>query len=135
MSAFIVNETHLQSIIAYAMQFGAKRVKREAGGPWHIVEPGTLMGKMFLAENVMSVNARYPNDKQDLPYSFRFNAGKAKTLTAIQFIKALQCLEYQSCEHEGWQGSIAQKLIAALIEDAIYKLPGYGEAAWEVKPS
>ncbi len=56
----------------------------------------------------------------------------APILTAIQAIKAAQCLRYQSCEHPAFEDSLACKFIAAIIADAIPRLEGYDSAEWAI---
>jgi hypothetical protein len=53
----------------------------------------------------------------------------------VQIIKAVRCLEYQSCEHPGWEESAACRLLRAIIgDDATRNLPGYDEAEWQITP-
>ena len=53
----------------------------------------------------------------------------------VQIIKAARCLDYQSCEHPGWEQSDACKLLQAIIgDDTSAHLPGYDEAEWEITP-
>jgi hypothetical protein len=46
--------------------------------------------------------------------------------------KALDCYEYQSCEHAEWEDSEAKSFCDALRKRAGTKVPGYEEAPWEV---
>jgi len=43
-------------------------------------------------------------------------------------LKAIACLEYQSCEHPGWLDSEARVFCQALRRVAITALPGYSAA-------
>jgi hypothetical protein len=49
--------------------------------------------------------------------------------------KACRCLEYQSCEHLGWETSEARAIVRNTMSTAICKLPGYEEADWEINES
>ena len=48
----------------------------------------------------------------------------------IDIIKSAQCLEYQSCEFEGYFSSEAHSIITRIIGAAISKIHGYSEAHW-----
>jgi hypothetical protein len=82
----------------------------------------------LLDENIKSVNYRY-NERES--GHIEYNRGEP-VLSAIQAIKASQCLRYQSCEHPTFDGSIAEKLIETIIADAIPRLDGYESADWAI---
>ena len=50
--------------------------------------------------------------------------------SAVQVIKACNCLDYQSCEHDGWEASEAKSFLDSLISAACHRLPGYDAAEW-----
>lgn len=115
MSAYICEMCHLTAIAQYAVRAGCE---------------GTVdsLGAMLLQANVDSVNARY-REKTEMtfeacPHAFHTH------LSVVEIIKALHCYRYQSCEHEGWEGSDAYNLVASLLEHATHSLPGYSEATW-----
>jgi hypothetical protein len=131
-----------------------------AGQPWgpravelyearkHELAPDSAdrVGAMLWAENVRSVAFRYdePEDAQDLPgpiffgvldvaeYRHRSSDRIGCVLDAVGTLKALDCLEYQSCEHPGWEASEARAFVEALRRRAIACLPGYDQASWDV---
>jgi hypothetical protein len=75
------------------------------------------------------VNHRY-HEKTPCPtYSFKRNV---TPLTPVELLKAVDCLEYQSCEHEGWNKSEAKKECERLRAIATRNLPGYNEAPWGI---
>ena len=45
---------------------------------------------------------------------------------------AINCYEYQACEHPGWKASEARSFCEALTARMIHMLPGYGNGPWEV---
>jgi hypothetical protein len=57
-----------------------------------------------------------------------------KTLTPIEIIKAVHCLQYQSCEHEEWQTSEAAQNCHQIVHQAASLLPGYEAAPWGIAP-
>jgi len=157
MSAFIVSKGHIDAIIDVAMH-GPKDCGPKYPGDgwsapyWHGEEGDTLnpridtdqVGTLLWLECQRSVAARYPNDKDgDWPgpiglrlsdilcYSYD-ERPRSQRLTAIQALKALDYYEYQSCEHNGWEGSPARAFCDSLRRAIISRLPGYDEADWMI---
>lgn len=64
---------------------------------------------------------------------YTFPLGRVKQLAPVAVLKAIDCFEYQSCEHPEWEGSEARAFCEALRDDMIGRLPGYSEADWEVR--
>lgn len=121
MSAFICNNHHISILAAYAVNH---RVHGVEG--WGHKQIGALLH----AENVKSVNHRYGSRSQEV---FAFdNSALIKMLKPVAIIKAANCLDYQSCEHEGWKFSRAKVIVEAIISHAITRLEGYEAAAWEI---
>ena len=107
------------------------------------------LGQMLLGECIRSVSARYRDDSIDeLPgviaetatwaadgiESYRYRHPRRR-LTAVEGLKAIACLEYQSCEHEQWEASEALRFLEALRRSLINALPGYDDAAWDISSS
>ena len=154
MSAFEVSGTHIDALVSAALQ----RIGGSALS-WHHGEiPATLPGEMLpgaedylaacqrtrrevnfenaetwgatlLAENRASVNHRYHEDEFEAPYTFTMIQGR---LNPVAILKALNCYEYQSCEHPEWKASEARSFCEALSARTVRMLPGYEDAAWEV---
>ena len=53
---------------------------------------------------------------------------------AVAIIKACACFDYQSSDWSGYDGSAAERMIDELRRAAIRLLPGYDDAAWELRP-
>jgi len=88
---------------------------------------------MLLRENHRSVQHRYDEGPKAVladPYAFKRYRGK---LDPIQVLKAVSCLEYQSCEGPEWGRSEAFAFLRTLEGWAIHALPGYEEAEWEFR--
>ena len=49
----------------------------------------------------------------------------------VEALKALDCYEYQSCEHPEWETSEAFEFCRAMRNLLIGCLPGYDAAQWE----
>lgn len=83
------------------------------------------VGAMLLAENSRSVNHYYDEADWEPVYLFHPLPGTPDPLVVL---KAIACLEYQSCEHPGWLDSEARVFCQALRRVAIAALPGYSAA-------
>ncbi len=87
------------------------------------------VGAMLAVENRRSMDHRY--DETELEDLYEFTSYKGN-IDPVAVLKAIQCYEYQSCEHPEWETSEAHEFCQALRSAAIDKLPGYSEAQWEV---
>ncbi len=89
-----------------------------------------------LRRTCRSVTYRYSgrigDDEKQAAASYRF-AYSARPLSPVQLIKAVHCLDYQSCETEDWESSIAWRICRAIIAAATGRLPGYDRAKWEIE--
>jgi hypothetical protein len=88
----------------------------------------------LLQTNLDSLAERYPDspkisDWTDDEGAYRYDE-KHKFPSVVAAIKGVQCYQYQSCEHDGWQTSGAKRYTDALISSLIAVLPGYETAAW-----
>jgi hypothetical protein len=125
MSAFVVGPDHIDAILTYA-----QAARRDYGNAAEY----TATGRKLLAANVASVCYRYerdtPADHIDPErYTFRpLNRNRS----AVEIIKACDCLAYQCSELPEWVGSEAYQLLNAIRSRAVYCLPGYSDAAWEI---
>ncbi len=157
MSAYIVDEGHIDALVTAAMELtdpgwqmrwielappeptdyergqvsGSTAVASfEARVRRMVPENASHVGRMLLFENMRSVAHRY-DEALELPdYDYQ---RLARRLTPVEVLLAISGYEYQACEHPGWEGSEAHAFCAALTKEAIRKLPGCGEAdTWEV---
>lgn len=153
MSAFIVSHDHIDAILTYAIQRRMSYWNPELHTrPTIDRASATEIGRILLEECERSVSYRYPGDSPDqLPgkigeraasYAYRAYFHMAPTpggqlracgsLNAVQCIKAVNCLEYQSCEHPGWEASLAHRICQDIKAAAVHDLPGYDAAEWEI---
>jgi hypothetical protein len=95
--------------------------------------------KMLRAENVRSLVHRYPDDAKEFgdlavlhyPPTLAFQTDP----TPVEVLKTIHCLDYQSCEHDGWPDSEACAFLRSLERAMIRELPGYDNAAgWDWTP-
>lgn len=117
------------------------------------------LGQILVNENVRSVSYRYSEpgrtyyygaeaassmddldaDVGDLPgpcdayymgpYVYT-NPGRI--LTPGEVFKAIDCLDYQSCEHPEWRKTEAFAFLTALREQVCRSVDGYADASWEM---
>jgi hypothetical protein len=128
MSAFIVTDTHINALVRYASRH---KITVAYGNPTtrlNVSAHEQEVAQLLIDENIKSVNYRYSEAETSL---IEYDRG-APILSAIEAIKAAQCLRYQSCEHSDYEESIAFKLIEAIIADAIPRLDGYQSASWAI---
>ena len=121
MSAFICNLSHITALAVYAAR------NRILGR-----DDAIGIGELLHAENVASVNYRY---REITRPAFRLCQWAAfHPFPRVQIVKAALCLDYQSCEHPGWRSSEACRLLTAVIAGDDHRMPGYGDAQWEITP-
>ena len=85
--------------------------------------------KMLAEENAKSVNYRY-SGKPSLPVDRfgEFNRKVLKDYSLFVLLKAIDCYEYQACEHEGWKDSEAKAFCSRLRKSLISRSPEYTNA-------
>lgn len=156
MSAFMVSREHIDAMVATAID---GPIDGPGIGRWHDMvrwnlrqipgmipedysESEHLLGEMLVKENLSSIHARYPDtitnpDATPEPIDqywlqeYKLPNG-TKRLTVVQMLKALDCYEYQSCEHPEWESSVAKRFRDGIRDNLISCLPGYEKAAWEI---
>ena len=132
MSAFICDDMHINAIVTYAVDKQVS-IYEEGNGHTYITDANAEeIGRTLLSENVRSVNHRYNESEDAGDYKFeRFET----PLTAVEAIKACNCLDYQSCETDDWKTTRACAILNAVIAKAHNDLPGYDNAPWEITPN
>jgi hypothetical protein len=132
MSAFVVSKRHIDAMVTAALDgrhgmnltwFGADGTRHEV-----TLATATETGAMLWATNVESVNYRYNDNEPLLDYSF-----ESHDVPPVWVLKAIDCYEYQSCEHDGWKGSDASLFAEALRRHVVGMLPGYENAPWGIE--
>ena len=109
MSAYVVDKDVIDKLIA-----GALRAK--LFGP----NDATKKGKMLWRENVVSVSHRYHLPTRDPVELVNYGRDIAAYVfepcepSFTEIDEAIDCLDYQSCEHDGWETSAAYALLQEL---------------------
>ena len=150
MSAYICNPEHIGILAAYAA------VNDCAIYEWRKstnILTAQNVAKGLALENIRSVAHRYPNDKDgqrpgpnlkdaDIVEACQIYAGHfAKRLGGVivmaedvleplQVIKLVRSLDYQSCETDDWETTLAAQQLRWISDSAINHLDGYADADW-----
>lgn len=146
MSAWVVSKAHIDALVTAGLincQHAHLRWEHDGEGRQLDYTNADEIGSMLWAENVRSVQARYPDileEQGDYPGPIDFEAEQVfayrwqrNTIEPVAVLKAIDCYQYQSCEHgDAWRASEAFQFCEALKEDMIGRLPGYREAPWGI---
>jgi hypothetical protein len=115
MSAYVVDKELIDRLVSGALH--AKLFDREKA---------TEMGQMLWRENVVSVAYRYSlatrNAQELAEYegdveAYEYTAPETCPdcgAGSDEIIRAIDCLDYQSCEHDAWETSAAYELLGKL---------------------
>ena len=142
MSAFMVDDAHIDYLVT------AVRAQRDRCRHVYLRSPergteivdlstytDTELGRLLLGTNLRSMMARYEDRLEpgelNAPEAYRYRHWNGPQ-SAVQTIKACDCLTYQSCEFDEWGDSLAHAVVESLREAAIGSLPGMDAAAWEI---
>jgi hypothetical protein len=138
LSAYIVDHDHIDALLSYGIEHDVRYVVRESNSIVEItLRNATEIGRILLDENERSVRHRYPDsDVDELPGTIGQNAANYKfrrwparaPLAALTILKACDGFDYQACETDDYNQSIARSIIDAIRGYAIRRLPGYADA-------
>lgn len=152
MSAFMVSKRHIDLLVRTA--YWGPRDERDIRpdhawyrppfkgfSNWQLEQCNDL-GELLVKENLSSIHARYPDtianpDATPGPIEqywlepYELGDWFGSRLTPIEALKALDCYEYQSCEHPEWEQSEAHEFCQRFRHSLIGRLPGYDDAPWE----
>jgi hypothetical protein len=149
MSAYVVDRAHIDAIVGTALcptNHGGSGLCDPDTGRILDLSDADWAGVELWSENLRSVAYRYPDDvsgerpgpvdltdEEVYAYTFPKDWQRFRILTAVETLKAIRGLEYQSCEHPEWETSWAYKFLQMLEARAMHELPGYAEADWEIR--
>lgn len=142
MSAFVVSHKHINALLTFASRarYGCAVYFNHAL-VFDLKDPAACQqaAEILLAENVRSVNHRYPDTvghPENLPGVLAEN-GQAivfrpvyPMISPLVALKACSCYDYQACETDDYPTRLAAKIIDTIRHNAISRLPGYDEAPW-----
>ena len=109
MSAYVVDSQTIDTLIA-----GALRARLFG------IDEATEKGQMLWRENVVSVSFRYNLPTRDATELAQYERDVEAyeyapcDPTGEMIVRAIDELDYQSCEHDGWHASAAHGLLQAI---------------------
>ena len=135
MSAYMVDRKHIRFLVHAALSL---RYAPRFNGRVLNHNDATALGQMLWDENRKSINSRYPDcvGSDELPgeigedWRYEHIPSMANGSDPVAIIKACDCFDYQSCEHDGWGDSEAHRIIESIRGNAIHNLEGYEAAPW-----
>ncbi len=148
MSAYICDDRHFLYLIGAAMSHrlnvGQGSFSWYHNGARHELacndyERAAEVANMLLCENMRSVSHRYPHESSATlpgpksgvaPFTSRSPFTSFDAFEPAQVLKAIHCLEYQSCEHDEWRESESFAFLQALSGRACRSMIGYEDAEW-----
>jgi hypothetical protein len=113
MSAFLVSERHINTIVAY--------------GCTHAVPRGNMnridLTRMLTDANLRSLNARYSTTVAwtEDSATYTFKPVRRGAYSPTQIVKLCDCFDYQACEVEGYDATDAAKFVDRVRNAAIAK--------------
>jgi hypothetical protein len=146
MSAFVVSHDHIDALLSFALS------NRTYGPVSYYVtdtqrlvaiteENATEVGRILLTENERSVRSRYPAaacGDEAMPGTVGQDAESYKfrpwprPVDPVAALKGCSCFDYQACETDDYESSLAWTIVNAIRDRAISRLPGYDNAqGWE----
>jgi hypothetical protein len=154
MSAYIVAPEHVGALAAYAASQQYPNIHEALKGQTK-KETAANIAQCLMKANIESVAERYPDDKDGerpgpagytdrklviasvkaayhylvhAPVKIDKEAGYKLPLKAIDIIKMCGCFDYQACEVDNYEETIAANQVNRIRRDAIQHLHGYEEA-------
>lgn len=123
MSAFIVNDNTINAVLGFADQYDLNQFE---------CKDFSALGQLLVDENYRSTNYLYSEDAT--PHSFVYSRYTVPATAALQH---LSCIEYQLCEPEDWETTLAFRLCARLRKNMVSQLllELGAERAWDAPPS
>jgi hypothetical protein len=130
MSAFIVNDYHINALVSFGVEYKAQFYTKKVGWEYFKDDTAQVMAALLYRANVCSVNHRY--SERTRTTGFKFQPVDVSVWSAADIIKACDCLDYQSCEVKTWDNSRARKALQAIRECAI-SIVADRSRAWELR--
>jgi len=139
MSAYVVSREHIEYLVEAGLRLGDAPMRLSWLAPgvapprerYRTLRPDNAseVGQMLWKENHRSVSFRYSEVDATPPYEHVVRYAP-KPLDAVQVLKAIACLAYQSNECPDWEQTEAYAFLDSLKDAAIHALPGWDDAVW-----
>lgn len=143
MSCFQVTTTHLNKMLASlrwsrgGQSFDLVMYSHNRSlGAWCEDETWARAAAILWDANRASVTARYPHETGMDGGAYdptTYWSGPNAPVNPVEVLKLCDCFDYQACEADGYEESIAAALVQRIRQDAICRLPGYDAAPWALE--
>ena len=152
MSAFIVSHDHIDALLTFAKlhrvsYYVPQSICNKPGGARVDItsQTATEIGAILLTENERSVYARYKDcgpgnapgtiGEDAANYRFKEFGELLRLPMAVQcawILNGCRCFDYQACETDNYEDTLAHLIIEAVQSAAIRALPHIEDAPWEI---
>lgn len=141
MSCFMVDRDLIDLLVTdivgagpWCGQRGALRDPSANPARWFGPDDADRVGRLLWGENLASVEYRYPDTAEsgrDYPGPVGLDHETVATYTFqpviglvpnTWIINAVECYQYQACEHPGWSSSTARELTDAVLSSAAVRI-------------
>jgi hypothetical protein len=143
MSAYVVNPEHVGALAAYTLNQCHPNIALSLQGK-NKNESARNIARCLMQQNIRSVAVRYPcildgnrpgveglNDAELLNGAVSCAATYLilpPKLSALDIINMANCYDYQACETDDYESTVAHKQLQKIIDSAIHNLAGYDNA-------
>ena len=120
MSAWVVTKHHIDVLVSAAVERGITIRFASVGAVVPVtLENATFVGRTLLRENIASVVHRYRLCGTDEAFEYlrdlvRYNFTFYPAVRPSAVAQAVECYDYQSCEHDGYETSAAAFFVSQL---------------------
>lgn len=142
MSAYIVSHNLIDVLLTFASDTKASYYVEATQCRVDITRVNaTEVGRILLTENERSIYSRYtdcspgsdnrPGTIGEDAQTYDFKRWPS-AISAVSVLKACSCFDYQACETDDYEQTLAHTIIDAIRRSAIRKVPGYDDAqGWD----
>lgn len=130
MSAFMVPATHINAMVNAAHHYG------RLADRYYMRADDQHLATMLIAQNRASINARYPDTKDNRESEPGAHVEDTIEITPmrrmptrIEAWQLINCYEYQACETDDWPTTRAKRFCDAFRRALVESLPSYAEQA------
>lgn len=135
MSAFIQSNEHIDVLVSYfTSSIQGRGLWTKIGDSYDYLKPENAykVAEVLHLENLKSVNHRY-NESTPMSYEFTYYPDLDQAYSVAEIAKAIDGLEYQSCEHDDYDTSEGKAILGRMRKHLLTKTRGYEDAnTWSI---
>ncbi|MEH2525837.1 MULTISPECIES: hypothetical protein [unclassified Bradyrhizobium] len=134
MSAYLCSDLHINTLVSYAVRHGVHY--RVNGNAVRVVlNNAEAIANILIDENARGVGERYRERTKehfgDIGEALRFKQVNPLP-DALVILKLCDCFDYQACESDDYEDTLAAEIVNQIRKEAIRRLPGYDAAPWGI---